>query len=376
MTATPEKRIGFYTDGPAFDGGSLAAQALGGSETALIQMARALAGRGHRVMVFNNVAAPGVWDGVRYQPARSFPLFAVQPGFDVFIVSRYYGFFSLPFTARLKVLWNHDILDRPRSLKALADGIDLFLVLSRFHRDHYATRLPDIESRLVVTRNGLDLDLAARASAGAVRDPARMMYASRPERGLGLLLETIWPRLKRVRPDLKLWISGYHVPRDRLAPGLAEQYDRIDALVQRSPGVEPLGALPKAEYYGRLAGSALMLYPCVFPEISCLAALETQALGTPMVTTDGFALSETVMEPSFKVGGRPGSDEYVRAFVDRTITFLNNPDQALNAAGRARTDVFGRHGWDRIAAEWDRLFDLTIQAKEKSLKTAGRIHAG
>lgn len=362
------KKIGFYTAGVPFDGGSLSRSGgLGGSETAFIQVTRALARRGHEVLAFNSCEEPREYDGVRYHPfANSLPVLA-REDFDVFVVSRYSAFFNLPVAAGLKVLWNHDTLDNPRELRLVHDEIDLFLVLSNFHKDNFLIRLPQLDDRLVVTRNGLDFDLLDRASAGTAVDPNKIIHASRPERGLKTLLESVWPRLHRWNPDLKLHVCGYQITLDNPPPHLAELYRRVNVLLESTPGVVILGGLSKDEYYRHLAESTLMLYPSIFPEVSCLAALEAQALGVPILTSDAFALSETVVAPQMKVGGRPGSADYVNDYVERAIHLLSNRRE-LQAIGRESREIIrNRYSWDQVAAEWDRLFTLNLRAKNNQV---------
>ena len=364
MPEARPKRIGFFTDGPPFDGRTLEERALGGSETALIQAAGALAERGHEVTVFNNCRRRVEVDGVVWRPRSEFVLHSVLIAFDVFIVSRFYGFFNVPFRAGLNVLWNHDTLDRPKALRAVLDRIDTLLVLSEFHRDNFLTRLPEFdEGRFFVTRNGIDLDLIDAAAVGTPKDPGRVIYASRPERGLKVLLENIWPRLIQARPKLTLYLCGYDVDRGDLEPGLAELYGYLDSLVRVSKNVVRLGSLTKKEYYRTLARSSLMVYPCNFPEISCIAALEAQACRTPILTTDGFALSETVKVPRFKVPGRPGTESYDRLFIERALGLLSEPETAAVLAERARAAVEERYTWPAITAEWDRLFDLALASR-------------
>jgi glycosyltransferase involved in cell wall biosynthesis len=360
----PPRKIGFYASGPPFSGDSLArGEALGGSETAFIQMAQALARRGHEVWAFNNCPRPGRHGGVEYHHFPESLAVLAREKFDIFVVSRYAAFFNLPLTVGLKVLWNHDTLEKPRELKLIHDEIDLFLVLSRFHRDNFLIRLPLLDDRLVVTRNGLDLDFLDQAAAGPP-DPGLFIYASRPERGLKLLLEEIWPRLHHWNPDLRLQVCGYQLPGGP-PPHLAELYQQVDRLLAITPGVVNLGPLGKADYYRHLSQSAMMLYPSVFPEISCLAVLEAQALGVPPLTSDAFALAESVPVPELKVGGRPGSPEYVRAYVERALDLLNRPLELARLGREARDAVRARHAWDQVAAEWERLFDLNLRAKNR-----------
>jgi len=371
MPARRPKFIGFYTEGPPFDGGSLAEQALGGSETALVQAARALADQGHRVLVFNHCRRPGRFDGVDYLHRSELPNWMVTKPFDVFIVSRFFGLFQAPVRAGLKVLWNHDTLDRPAALRPLVDRIELFFTLSSFHRDNFLTRIPEIENRIFVTRNGIDLDLIAQTVQGTVKNPHKVIYASRPERGLQVLLERIWPRLLAARPGLTLYLCGYEVKPEDLAPGLSQYYERLDILINEAENVVVLGPLPKEKYYKHLAEAALMLYPCTFPEISCIAALEAQACRTPLLTTDDFALSETVQVPEFKVPGRPGFEAYDEEFIRRALHLLDNPDKTASLVRQAAEGVERLHAWPKIVAYWDRLFDLALRSGH-SLRRAGR----
>lgn len=356
-------KFGFYTGGVAFEGDSLErGGGLGGSETAFIQVTRALARRGHQVTAFNSCERPGLYEGVSYHCfANSLPVLAKET-FDVFVVSRYSAFFNLPFTAALKVLWNHDTLDNPKELRMVHDEIDLFLVLSNFHKDNFLVRLPQLDDRLVVTRNGLDFDLMDQAASDEV-DPDKLIYASRPERGLKTLLADIWPRLHRWNPELKLHVCGYKIKLDNLPPQLEELYRHVEILLESTPGVVTLGGLNKRDYYRHLSESAMMLYPSVFPEVSCLAALESQALGVPVLTSDAFALSESVVAPQMRVGGRPGSPTYVDDYVERAISLLSNRETLTRIGRDSRQIIRSRYSWDKVAAEWERLFSLGLRAR-------------
>lgn len=366
MSHTP-KKIGFFTAGPSFDGHSIYKKGLGGSETALIQAARILAENGNLVRVFNNCEVPGVYDGVVYLPSSEFPIRSAGSPYDVFIVSRFFGFYTIPFKANLKVLWNHDTLEQPAELRKLLGEIDILFVLSNFHMNNYLTRVPSVEDKMFITRNGLDIDLINRSIEGVVKKPSKVIYASRPERGLKILLENIWPRLSAHKPELKLYICGYNSVQTGLRPELLKLYRYIDDLVHSTPNVVALGSLPKEEYYRHLAESSLMLYPCTFPEISCIAALEAQACGTPIIATDAFALSETVKLPEFKVFGTPGTESYDVTFIRRAMLLLENPEGAALAAEQARNIVLRDHDWVNVVKQWERLFDLSLASRKTQI---------
>ncbi|KMY68985.1 hypothetical protein AAU61_05385 [Desulfocarbo indianensis] len=369
----PNLAIGFITDGEAFHGASPEERALGGSETALVQVARALAQRGHRVQVFCRCPKPGIYHAVRYRDRKDLVRAAGEERFDALVVSRFFAALDLPLQAGLKVLWNHDVLDKPRELAQRLEGLDLALVLSCFQAQGYAERLPACAGKLAITRNGLDLELIAETIRGVERQPDLVTYVSRPERGLKLLLEKIWPRLKEARPELRLAVCGYQVADTALHPALRREYVDIERLLKQSPGVEVLGGLAKKAYYRHLASCGALLYPCVFPEISCIAALEAQALATPVLTSRAFALPETVRSPEFLVAGRPGSREYVEAYIQKSLDLLGDPQTAARVADEARERIWQEHDWALIAAEWEELFLARLRQRLSDSKPATAV---
>jgi glycosyltransferase involved in cell wall biosynthesis len=121
--------------------------------------------------------------------------------------------------------------------------------------------------------------------------------------------------------------------------------------------VHPLGALSKDDSYLQLAESQLMLYPCDFPEISCIVALEAQGLKTPIITTKGFALTETVGVQDWLVEGLPGSREYQDGFIGKVEALLTNNSFYDETTQMGYQWVIPRFTWPTIAREWSALFE-------------------
>lgn len=341
--------IGFYTEGLPFDGATIYETGLGGSESALYYLAREFARLGHRVQVFCHTRRPGLYEGVEYRDRQEFSRLALAQTFDVFIVSRFPRVFAFPFKSRLKVMWNHDNLVDPQTYRQATFRADLFFTLSAYHEAEYLSQLPELTPFFHRTRNGVDLELTGQARRAAKKDPTKLVYASRPERGLEILLGYIWPRLLRARPELHLFIMGYHAP---AMPG----HDHLPSLVAGAPQTTVLGSLAKPDYYRHLAEAALLLYPCSFPEISCIVAIEAQALGTPIITSEDFALPETVGVPGYLIPGRPAFPEYQEAFIARTLLYLDDRDRYRQDTGAALQRVSHLYSWEQIAREWLALF--------------------
>src|SRR5262245_22232873 len=114
----PRLDILLVSIGIPHDGLTLREQSLGGSETAAIRVARALANRGHYVTVCSplperrqpdgTVTRGGVMDGVLWAPIEEFPQRALIPH-DVTVVSRDLNLIRCRSHSGVKVLWCHDL---------------------------------------------------------------------------------------------------------------------------------------------------------------------------------------------------------------------------------------------------------------------------
>jgi len=361
------KVIGFFADGLPFDGDTIHHRSLGGSESAVYYMARELQLLGYEVWVVNNCDQPGTYDGVRYIHKRDFGSLARQNGFDAFIVSRYYNFFQVPFRSGLNILWNHDMLDNKFALMKYLPRIQVLFNLSRFHVESYLAKVPELKPLIRQTRNGIDPAAVNGAALGMEKIRGKMIYASRPERGLKILLESIWPTLKSIFPEIELYICGYAFDEQSLPARVKNLYSYLDGLIRETPGIYPLGTLSKKDYYRHLAESQLMLYPCDFPEISCIVALEAQGCKTPIVTTKDFALTETVGVQDWLVEGLPGSRGYQDGFIGKVEALLTNHSFYEESTQIGYQWVMPRFTWPTIAREWNAIF-------QECLSGGGQIH--
>jgi glycosyltransferase involved in cell wall biosynthesis len=357
--------IVIYTEGLPFDGATPFERSLGGSESAVVFVARELSRRGHQVTVFCSCERPGEYDGVMYRDLTSFPEFVAAEACEVFICCRHLRGLTAPVSSKVNVLWCHDIMVKQAAqyVKSLMFKLDRLLVLSEFHRGQVSGRLGLPEDRYVVTRNGVDLSVVDEAIAGVERDPDRVLYTSRPERGLDVLLE-LWPELKRRRPQAKLAIAHYaNPPADAQ---MAEYLSTLHGLARQLPDVELLGPLSKRDLYREIARSSLVVYPATFPEVSCISALEAAACGTPMAASRYCALKESVAdgETGVLVAGDPQGQEYMDAFAEAAAGLLADEGRRRAMGLAARRRVEERYQWRDIAAEWEALLEELLSRPE------------
>ena len=364
--------------GLAFNGETFDKRSIGGSESAGYYMGRALAARGHRVTVFCGTEAPQRAKDVDYLPIGMFRQYVEYTPHDVCIVQRSPELLGSHVRSRFTALWCHDLaLGRSEpAIKGVAWNYDKLFVLSEFMREQYKKVYGVPDELLHLTRNGVDLATVGRAREAlptdALRNPLSMVYAARPERGLEVLLAEVMPRILKVEPNAKLFLATYENPVDHLA----EFYTHCKALADNlNLSVQYLGHLTKEQLYTALLSAGVYVYPVPskialeFDEISCIAAMEAQACGLPVVTSARGALPETLApEAGVLVAEKIHTSEYYDAFAEAVLRLMRDPD-AHRRASAAGLERAAQLDWAGVAEDWERLFEREIRARSSDLAT-------
>lgn len=353
---------------------------LGGSESACLGLARALAKRGHDVHVFASQlsddamgpdAAGVVWHDLNdFRPMNQF----IE--WDVVISLRMFAAFGVfPIYARLRLLWSQDLLvpgQMQQGVMACAWAYDQIVYVSDYHRAQWEDLQSELKAIGWVTRNGFD---PAHLPARTTKDPSRIIHISRPERGLSPLLQ-MWPALRAKVPHATLQICRYSSMYDQ-GPGswtdVCQSFDREVAAVNAAVGgIEYLGELTKPELYQAVSDAAVMWYPGVatFAETSCIAATEANACGTPFVGSLRGALVDTA-RPSYDAGllidgdaeRDPAYHEASIAAVARMLEGCQRQSFEYRAYQRAGRTHAESYRYDTIAAEWEQRITATFEAR-------------
>lgn len=293
--------------GPKTDG-------IGGSEKAVIQMAKRLQKRGLNVTVYCNVPRDqrgidpdtGVlwhhWSAFDHMRRRGTVIFW-----------RNVGALELPWPINRRIYWGHDVQRADHWTDARIAAADEIWLLSEFHFSTLPEHLrAKIEPKLWITRNGIDADLFRRTLAETPsRTDKSVVYCSSPDRGLLSAIkafQSAYPADKH--PDAVMHVCyGFNKNYRDLAA--KQEYGSIPD-VNRDMSYYDYMSLcfsemdkdPRVKYYGRVDGrtlakimcsSTVWLYPTRFPEISCMSAMEAQAAGLAIVATTHGALAETLL---------------------------------------------------------------------------------
>jgi len=328
---------------------------IGGSELMALQQAKNLATLGNKVRIYNNCGKDneGIYDGVEYHETENFHDLTC----DVLIISRQADMLSDRFNifAKLKILWLHDVIAINATNELLLKA-DRIFALSNWHKNNLISHHNLHTDHIITTRNGINLN---RFNKKIVRNRFKCINTSSPDRSWPILLD-IWPEIKKQVPQAELhlaygfanWEISAQMQNDKSQLSLINFLkNKIKEL--QSAGVVFHDRLNQEKLAEEFLSAGVLLYPTWFTETSCISAMEAQAAGLRIVTSNIAALKETVADRGVLIDGQWTSPEYQNKFIEEAVKALTNEDESDRVSLQQYAENFSL---DTLAKDWEKLF--------------------
>ena len=326
---------------------------IGGSETAVVEVARRLAKEGWKPLVFNDCGEQeGEHDGVLY---FNWERFRAEHPVDCFVSWRQPPVFQEKPNAPLRYLWCHDLHYRDKlTLEVVAQATKV-LAVSEWHSQHLQRLYPFLTPENVdYVPNGIDL---SRFAVGAIRKShARFVYASSPDRGLAHLLR-FWPYIRQVEGNAELHVFyGWESFLETAKLGIPGMYQFQDALQQmgQQPGIVWRGRVGQRELAREFMEADIFAYPTSFLETGFITGMEALAADLKIVTSRCGNIPYVVGGAGICIPGNAGSIAYGRMFTGSVYGMMHDGETRMlyRGKGPARAAQFT---WDKAIEKWKAL---------------------
>jgi sugar transferase (PEP-CTERM/EpsH1 system associated) len=206
--------------------------------------------------------------------------------------------------------------------------------------------------------NGVDFDYF-RPSTQAY-DPDLISFVGRMdyfpnEQSMVDFCASVWPRLRRARPALRLQIVG------------AEPTARVQAL-GRIDGVTVTGSVPDVRPY--VHHSALTVVPLAIARGTQNKILESMAMGVPVVSSVTAAGGTDAVPGEHLLAA--GSDDEL---VDMILRVLGNPAERARLAEAGLARVKSHHSWDSAMRRLDTIVARCLRGADAAAPAYGAASA-
>ena len=198
---------------------------------------------------------------------------------------------SLIDNKKINILWVHHYINQKevRNLKNqnYLDKIDYFVFNSNwnFKQHQYKFKIPSNKS--VVIRNAIEEITSVEKS----KDKINLVYHTTPWRGLNVLISAF---KKLDVKDVELHIcSSTIIYGKKFHSNFEEKFKEIFDECKKLKNTKYHGFVEHSNLIELLQKMHIFSYPSIWPETSCIAAIEAMAAGCEVVTTNLGALDET-----------------------------------------------------------------------------------
>lgn len=218
--------------------------------------------------------------------------------------------------------------------------------------------------RCLVIKNAID-KIEPRKLEYTKGDPIKLIYTSTPWRGLNVLLAAM-QLVKNTSVHLDVY-SSTQVYGDKFKELNDKNYEALYNQASALINVSYVGYKPNEFIKDNLKNYHMFVYPNIWEETSCIAAIEAMAAGLYCITTDYGALFETCAEFAVYV-------PYEKNFIKLATTFASVIDAAANQLHEANVkehlqfqiDYTNRfYSWDLRKGVWNRFLQGVIDAGRK-----------
>ena len=254
------------------------------------------------------------------------------------------------------ILWLHDTWDDPESQhlrdKEKRERFDKLVFVSnyQFQTYHLAHGIPYAES--IVLKNAID---PIKLDGKKDTDVVRLIYHTTPHRGLEILVPAFEEIAKQMGDKVHLDIySSFE------AYGWKERdkpYEHLFERARNHPQITYHGYQPNDVVRDALKEAHIFAYPNIWPETSCISAIEAMSAGCLVVHPNFAALPETTANFGVQYQWHEDINVHANVFVNQLYQAI----QDIHSENMNRRLIFGKnwvdnfYNWDLRAAEWTQM---------------------
>lgn len=342
---------------------------IGGSEEAVINLAKQWAKMGWNVTVYNNCGTePMTCDGVSYRP---FWEYNVRDKQDILIIWRWPKVLDYELKVGKVYLDLHDVIPAGELTPKRLEKLDKIFVKTKSHRILF----PNVPNeKMAVVPNGMDFGLFNKKIK---KDKYLMVNTSSPDRSMDVLPK-LFKRVKAQVPQARLkWAYGFDIfDISFSADTKMQEWKKKVIKDMEEAGIENCGRLSQDECAKLYLEGSILAYPSEFYEIDCISVKKAQACGCKPITTDFAAFDESVQH-GIKVHSPKTKDNWARdyqisygiedekvqdAWVKAVVKELKREDDAVQKLERDEMSVWSyKFDWSLIAKEWSNTFNTICE---------------
>ena len=258
---------------------------------------------------------------------------------------------------KINVLWMHHFVNQKEAenlgSKDFVNKLDWIVYNSNWNFEKHVYQFKVPENKSLVIRNAIEkINFQEKP-----KDKINLIYHTTPWRGLSNLLK-IFKNLNLPNVELNV-CSSLKIYGKKFEDVYAQKYQNIFDDCKSTKNVNYLGFVDNENIIKLLKKTHIYAFPSIWPETSCISAIEALSAGCEVVTTNLGALYETCSPFSKLVGFDRNLNnlekKYEKALQDSIENFWSSKNQKKLAL---QYEIMkSTYSWDVRAVEWKNFFN-------------------
>ena len=264
---------------------------------------------------------------------------------------------------KINVLWMHHFVNQKEAenlgSKDFVDKLDWIVFNSNWNFEKYVYQFKVPESKSVVIKNAIEkIDFQEKP-----KDKINLIYHTTPWRGLVHLLK-VFKNLNLKNVELNI-CSSTKIYGKKFDDNLGKTYVNIFNECKNTKNVNYFGFIDNKKVIELLKKMHIFTHPSIWPETSCIAAIESMAAGCEVVTTNLGALYETCSPFGTFVNFDRNFDNLEKRYSKVLSSSIKNywSDGNQNKLKLQRETINATYSWDIRSVEWKNFFNEARELK-------------
>ena len=264
---------------------------------------------------------------------------------------------------KINVLWMHHFVNQKEaqnlSSNEFVNKLDWIVYNSNWNFEKHVYQFKVPENKCVVIRNAIEkIDIVEKP-----KDKISLIYHTTPWRGLVHLLK-VFKNLNLKNVELNI-CSSTIIYGKKFDAGLGKTYESLFNECKNTKNVKYFGFLDNKKIIELLKQMHIFAHPSIWPETSCISAIEAMAAGCEVVTTNLGALYETCSPFGTFVNFDRNFDNLEKKYKKVLINSIENywSDKNQDKLKLQVKTINSTYSWDVRSVEWKNFFNDARELK-------------
>ena len=264
---------------------------------------------------------------------------------------------------KINILWMQHFVNQKEAQnlasKEYLDKLDYIVFNSHWNFEKFFYQFKVPEHKSLVIKNAIEKITFEKKP----KDKINLIYHTTPWRGLEILIN-VFEKLDAGNVELNV-CSSTIIYGKKFNENIGNKYENLFEKCKKTKNVNYLGFVENKKVIELLKKSHIYAYPSIWPETSCISAIESMGAGCEIVTTNLGALYETCAPfgilVNFDHNLKILENKYLKTLEKSIKNFWSKENQEkLNL----QQQIVNKHySWDARSAEWKNFFDEARSSK-------------